>query len=123
QIEDFADLRDAFAVHDVELDLLERRSDLILHHFDACGIADNVVAILDLTRAADIEPDRSIEFQCITACGGLRIAVHHADLHAQLIDEDDHAARAADRAGQLAQALAHQPGLKAHVAVAHLALD
>ena len=33
------------------------------------------------------------------------------------------AARAADRAGQLAQRLAHQPRLKADMAVAHLAFD
>ena len=31
--------------------------------------------------------------------------------------------RAVDGAGQLAQRLAHEPGLQAHVAVAHLALD
>src|SRR3546814_6896589 len=31
QVQDFADLGDAFAIHDVELHLLERRSDLVLH--------------------------------------------------------------------------------------------
>ena len=48
---------------------------------------------------------------------------HHADLHADLVDEDDHAVRLGDRSGQLAQRLAHQAGLEAGQAVAHLAFD
>ena len=51
------------------------------------------------------------------------IAEHHADLLADLVDEDHHCARTGDRAGQLAQRLAHQPGVQTHVAVAHLALE
>ncbi len=35
EIDQLADLGDAFAVHDVELDLLERRGDLVLDHLDA----------------------------------------------------------------------------------------
>ena len=66
---------------------------------------------------------RGVEFQRVAAGRGLGIAVHHADLHPQLVDEDDGAARAADRSGQLAQRLAHQPRLEADMAVAHLALD
>ena len=50
-------------------------------------------------------------------------AVHDADLHADLVDEDDHRVRARDRAGQLAQRLAHQPGLQAGLHVAHLAVE
>ena len=50
-------------------------------------------------------------------------AEHDADLLAELVDEDRGGARVAQRAGDLAQRLAHQPGLQADVAVAHLALD
>ena len=50
-------------------------------------------------------------------------AEHHADLLAELVDEDGGGLGGAQRAGQLAQGLAHQPGLQADVAVAHLALD
>src|SRR5690606_23342337 len=42
QIENFADLGNALAIHDVELDLLERGRDLILHHLHARRVADDV---------------------------------------------------------------------------------
>ena len=54
---------------------------------------------------------------------GLWPGHHHADLHAQLVDEDHHAVAALDVAGQLAQGLAHQARLQAGELVAHLALD
>ena len=47
EVDEFADLRDALAVHDVELDLLERRRDLVLHDLDAGLVADHLVAFLD----------------------------------------------------------------------------
>jgi hypothetical protein len=123
EIEDLAELGDALAVHDVELDLLERRRHLVLDHLHPGGVADDVVAVLDLAGAADVEADRGVEFQRVAAGRRLRIAVHDADLHADLVDEDDQALGLGDRAGQLAQRLAHQPGLQADMAVAHLALD
>src|ERR1700704_6570047 len=45
--------------------------------------------------------------------GGCRGAVHDADLHADLVDEDHHRIGAVDRGGELAQRLAHQPRLQA----------
>jgi hypothetical protein len=50
-------------------------------------------------------------------------AEHHADLHADLVDEDHHAVGAADRGGELAHRLAHQPGLGADLRLAHVALE
>src|SRR5438477_12841222 len=47
EIEDLAGLGNALAVHDVELDLLERRRELVLHHFDAGLVADDLLALLD----------------------------------------------------------------------------
>src|ERR1700730_11272330 len=88
EIENFAHLGDALAVHDVEFDLLERRRQLVLYHLDAGGVADHLVALLDRADAADVEADRSIEFQRIAASGGFRRAIHHADLHPDLVDED-----------------------------------
>src|SRR3546814_11083865 len=69
-------------------------------HLDAGGVADDLVTILDLPDTANVEPDRGIEFACIAAGRGFGIAVHHADLHAQLVDEDHHALGTADRTGQ-----------------------
>src|SRR3546814_9714453 len=81
-------------VHDIEFDLLERRGDLVLDDLHPRRIADDIVAILDLAGAADVEPDGSIEFERVAAGGRFGIAVHHADLHAELVDEDHHATRA-----------------------------
>src|SRR5205085_7776765 len=76
EIEDLADLGDALAIHDVELDLLERRRDLVLDDFDPRRVADDVVAVLDLAGAADVEADGGVEFQSVSARRRLRIAVH-----------------------------------------------
>ena len=72
---------------------------------------------------ADIEPDRGVELEGVAAGGGLGVAEHDADLHADLVDEDDGRLGLADGAGELPERLAHEPRLEAHVGVAHLALD
>src|SRR5580700_8118129 len=123
EIDQFAVLGDALPIHDVELDLLERRRQLVLDHFYAGLVADHLVALLDGADAADIEADRGIEFERMAAGGGFRRAVHDADLHADLVDEDHHGVGAVDRGGELAQRLAHQPRLQAGLAVAHLAFE
>src|SRR5277367_1040591 len=121
EIDQLAGLGDALAVHDVELDLFERRRQLVLHHLDAGLIADHLVALLDGADAADIEADGGVEFQRIAAGGGFRRAVHHADLHPDLVDEDHHGVGLVDGGGELAQRLAHQPRLQAGQRVAHFA--
>ena len=103
---------------------LERRRDLVLHHLDAGAVADDLVAVLDGADAADVEPDRGVEFERVAAGGGLGVAEHHADLHADLVDEDHHAVCDFEiERGELAQRLAHQPRLQPMLHVAHLALD
>src|SRR5215216_900441 len=123
EIEDLAHLGDAFAIHDVELDLLERRRQLVLHHLDAGLVADHFVAFLDGADAADVEADRGVKFQRVAAGGGFRRTVHHPDLHADLVDEDYHGVGLVDRGGELAQRLAHQPRLQSRQRIAHLALE
>src|SRR3546814_7953657 len=73
--------------------------------------------------ASHVETDRGIELQGPTTRGGLRRAEHHADLLAQLVDEDRGGAGVVQGTGHLAQRLAHQAGLEADVAVTHLALE
>src|SRR5205085_191790 len=58
EIQDLTDLRHAFAVHDIELDLLEGRSDLVLDDLHPGRVADDLVAVLDLAGSADVETDR-----------------------------------------------------------------
>src|SRR3546814_433004 len=123
EVDDLAETRNAFAVHDIEFDLFERRRDLVLHHLDAGRVADDVFTDFDRAGAADIETHRCIEFERVAAGRGFGVAVHHADLHAQLVDEDHERFRFADRAGKLAERLRHQSGLKADMAVAHFTLD
>ena len=97
--------------------------DLVLDDLDADPVADRLGAGLDRLDAPDVEPDRGVELQRPAARRRLRVAEHDPDLLAQLVGEDERGVRARDRAGQLAQRLAHQPGLDAHEAVAHLAFD
>ena len=80
-------------------------------------------AALELLDAAHIQAHRRVELQSAAAGSGLRVAVHNADLFAELVDEDGHTVGFADGAGQLAQTLGHQTSLNTHMAVAHLALD
>ena len=114
---------DAGAVDDVELGLLERRRDLVLDDLHAHAVADRLDALLERLDAADVEPHRGVELERAAARRGLGVAEHDADLLAQLVREDADRVRAVERAGELAQRLAHEPRLEADVAVAHLALD
>ena len=72
---------------------------------------------------ANVEPHRAVELQRQAAGGRLRIAEHHADLLANLVDE--HHARLASAKSRVedAQGLAHEPGLQADVRIADLAFD
>ncbi len=88
EIDELAHLRDALAVHDVELDLLEGRGHLVLDHLHARRVADDLVALLDRADAADIETDGGVELERVATRRGLGRTVHHADLHADLVDED-----------------------------------
>src|SRR5579884_1130865 len=107
-VEHASRFRDALVIHDVELSLTEGWRDLVLDYLDARAHADRVLPILDGLDTADVAADRSVELEGVTTGGGLRVAEHDADLHAQLVDEDHGGARAADRAGQLTQRLAHE---------------
>src|SRR6185437_7699629 len=93
EVDELATLRHALAIHDVELDHLERRRHLVLDHLDARLVADHLLALLDRADAPDVEADRGVEFERMATGGGLGIAEHDADLHADLVDEDHHAAR------------------------------
>ena len=111
------------AEEDVELGLSERRSDLVLDHFDPGSPSDHLVAVLDVADAADIHAHRGVEAEGAAPGRGFRIAEHHADLHAQLVDEDHRRSRLLYRPGQLSQRLRHQPRLQPHLGVPHLPFE
>src|SRR5215831_19054006 len=108
---------------DVELCAPEWRRQLVLDHLYPGAAADGLGAVLERLDPAHVEPDRGVELQRPPAAGRFRRAEHHADLLPQLVDEDRGGLRLADRAGELAQGLGHEPGLEADMAVPHLALD
>src|SRR3990167_2344147 len=112
QVDDLTFAADAFTVQDVELGCFERRRDLVLDDLDLGFVADDLVALLDGADATDVQTHRGVELQRIAARGGFRTAEHHTDLHADLVDEDDHAVGLLDVGGELAQGLAHQAGLQ-----------
>src|SRR5205809_1169790 len=116
-------LGDAAAVQDVELRLAERRRHLVLHHLHLGAAADHLVAVLEGAEAADVEPHGGVELERVAARRGLGVAEHDADLHADLVYEDDDGPRLGDGPGQLAERLRHEPRLEAHLRIAHVALD
>src|ERR1700676_3581615 len=90
-VDDRAHLRDPLAVGDVEFGHAERWRDLVLDDLDAGARADDVGSDLYLLELAHVEPDRGVELQGAAARRGFGAAEHHADLLAQLVDEDHHA--------------------------------
>src|SRR5438309_1027842 len=77
QIDQFAALRYPLTVHDIEIDDFEGRRHLVLDDLHACLIADDLVPLLDRANTPDVETNRGVEFECVAARRGLRIAEHH----------------------------------------------
>ena len=96
---------------------------MFLTIFALVRLPTDVGALLEGLDAADVDADRGVELQRLTAGGGFRGAEEDADLLAELVDEDRGGLGLAQPAGDLTQRLAHQSGLQADVAVAHLAFD
>src|ERR1700730_6585281 len=109
EVDEIAGARDTLAIHDVELRLAERRRHLVLDDLHARAAADDDVAVLDAGDPADIETHRRIELERAAAGRRLGITEHHADLLAELIDEDQTGLRLGHHAREFAQRLRHQP--------------
>ena len=65
----------------------------------------------------------AVELQRAAAGCGFGIAEHDADLFADLVDEDQACFGFRNDAGEFAQSLRHQAGLKSHLRVAHFAFE
>src|SRR6185369_4964973 len=123
KVEQVAFFRDAFTVKNVEFDLFEGWRYLVLDHFDLGTGADDIISLFQCCDLPDVHSDRCVEFEGIAAGSRFRISEHHADLHPDLVYEDDTAVRFRDDAGQFSECLRHETGLQAHVGVTHLAFD
>src|SRR5438034_2219314 len=60
EVDQLAALRHAFAVHDVELDLLERRRELVLDDLDAGLVGDHLVPLLARHDPAGVDAHRGL---------------------------------------------------------------
>src|SRR5918995_4994576 len=114
---------DPLSVHHVELHRLERRRYLVLYDLDPGLVAHSVVADLERAYAPDVQTHAGVELQRPPSRRRLRRAEHDTYLLPQLVDENSRSPRASERPRELPQSLAHEPGLKPHVRVAHLSLD
>ena len=123
EVKNLSPHRDTLSIEHVNHAGAERRCNLILHNFDLRPVSDDFLTLLERIALSDVNPDRGIEFQCLAAGRGLRIAVEYPNLLAQLVDEDDYGVGFADHRGEFPEGLAHQPGLQANVTVSHVALD
>src|SRR5262249_26677352 len=122
-VNQLAELRDSFSVHDVEFGFAERRRDFVLDDFDFGAIAHDVLAVFDLRDSPDVQAQRRIKLQRASASGGFWRSEHYAYLLANLVDEDQTGVRPAHDRRQFAQRLRHQPRLQAGQAVAHIAFE
>src|SRR5205807_7140994 len=123
QVEQVGLAGDPVSVHHVELADAERRRDLVLDDLGLDPRAHDLFAILDRPDPPDVNPARAVELERAAARSRLGAAKHHADLLADLVDEDQHAFGPRDPTGELAQGLAHQPSLDSDEAVTDLPLD
>src|SRR5439155_9773116 len=106
EVDQLAELIDAGAEQHLELRLAERPRALVLDHLDAHPRSHRLVALLELSDAADVETHRGVELERLTARRGLGIAEDDPDLLPQLVDEDDAGVLLVYGRGQLAQRLA-----------------
>src|SRR5258708_28128141 len=123
QVDQVALARDAFAIKNIEFGFAERRGHFVLHDFGAGTRADHSIAFVDGLNAANIDAHRSVELQCAVRGGGFRIAEHHANLFADLVDEDQAGLGFGNDGGEFAQRLRHQARLQAHGGIAHVAFE
>ena len=105
EIENFTGSGNTLAVQHVHDTASERRSHLVLLDRDLGAVADDLLAFLDGFAFAHVDADGGVELQSLAARGGFGVAVHHTDLFAQLVNEDDHGVGLGDHAGQLPKGL------------------
>ena len=123
KVNEFSDFRHALGKHDVKLGLLKGRGRFVFDDFDADPTPDDLLAFFDGLDSSNVQTHRGIEFQCVPTRGGLRIAEHHPDFHANLVNENHRRQGLGNRSGQFAESLRHKARLQPHVRIAHFALD
>ncbi len=116
-------MRYAQSVHNIEFRLTEGRRKFVFNDFRARTVARCAFRIFQNIGLTHVDPYRCVEFQRLAARGHFGIAEHNADFFAKLVDKDDAGLALVDDARKFAERLTHEPRLKPHVRVAHIALD
>ena len=120
EIDEFARAGNAEAPDDIEFGLPEGRGHLVFDHLDPRQGAVRLVLVLEGLDFADIQAHRAVELEGVAACRGFRASVAgHADLHADLVDEDDGRAGFVDGAGEFAQSVGHQARVASNLRFSH----
>src|SRR5205807_1969376 len=88
EVDQVAFARNAFAIENVEFRFAERGCDFVLHHFAARSRTHDLVAFFDRLHAPDVHAHGRIKLQRAPSRGRLRIAEHHANFFANLVDEN-----------------------------------
>src|SRR5262245_6870636 len=105
EIDDFAVTGYSRPIEYIEFRFLERRGHLVLNDFDPGATADDIITVFKRADAPDIHANRSVKFKGVTSRRRLGVAEHHTDLHANLVDKDDHRLGAGNGPGQFTQGL------------------
>jgi hypothetical protein len=100
-----------------------RNATLRTYDLDLGAGADDQVAFFDGGNAAYVHTYRGVELEGAASGGGFWISEHDADFFANLIDKNETSARLRNCSRKFPQGLRHQPGLKAHMAIAHFAVE
>ncbi|CSD27685.1 Uncharacterised protein [Vibrio cholerae] len=123
KIDQFTFTVETLAVHDLSVGFFKRCRNLVLHNLDTGFVTNHFFAFFDCASTANIQTNRSVEFQCVTASGGFWVTKHHTNLHTNLVDEDTHTVGLLEVTRQFTHRLRQHTRLKTHVAIAHFAFD
>ena len=116
-------MRNAFAIHNIELSLSERRCYLVLDNLNAGTAANYIVAVFQRINTTYIHADSRVEFQRTATGSCFRVTEHYANLFTNLVDENGCTFGFGNQTGQLTQSLAHQTCLQTNVGITHLAFN
>src|SRR5690606_30372363 len=97
EVEHIAFLGDALGKQDIKFRLAKWRGHLVLDNLGAHAVSDVLVALLHAANAPHIDTHAGVELQRAATRRRFRTPEHHADLVANLVDEDHQGFRTADR--------------------------
>src|SRR5579864_4078415 len=99
-----------------------RARQLVFHNFNSRLRADDDISIFKQTRFSNIETNRSEKLECAASGSRLGATEHHANLFADLINENQNSMGLIGDACEFTHRLGHQTRLEAHLRITHITL-